>query len=156
MPELIAYGKAPKELVSLVRKVVKKTGARMPDLIGLSLVGPFNAASTKDLETGKTAIFFDPSNQGQFLQGLLAGVIAHELGHIELGHVDNDVASLAEEFAADAWATEHGYGKDLIAGYEVVRAFLGDGQGSTDHPPISERISAINRLLETKTLAAAA
>lgn len=48
-------------------------------------------------------------------------VIAHEIGHIEMGHTDGRLPAwaygepLVDEYEADAFAVEAGYGRELVA-----------------------------------------
>lgn len=78
---------------------------------------------------------------------VLIGVMAHEIGHLALGHIPEfqDI-SLArkQELDADRFATKLGYGKHLIAGFKQQRAIYGDQSNpDADHPTYSQRIAAI-------------
>lgn len=42
------------------------------------------------------------------------GVLAHEIGHIYLGHSKKDLSPIEEQYEADAFAAKIGFGRELI------------------------------------------
>jgi hypothetical protein len=94
------------------------------------------------------ALIFGPGLTTAFTTPQLEGIMAHEAGHVALGHLDYDpneqsMTTLREwEDAADAFAKEKGFGKDLASALEkVMDAGQTSGDENDEHRSDTERIA---------------
>jgi hypothetical protein len=141
------------------------------DVVGDFQYYPFDVSSgSSPLDHDRVAIVINPLVAEFIEKRFLAAVFAHELGHIaandsgfrrSLGDrldakykiwdwntlPDAEAAKLkprfqAQEFAADAFASAHGYGKDLAEWFERSSSeeSIPLDLDSTTHPALRERI----------------
>lgn len=97
----------------------------------------------------------------------LKGIIAHELGHLQLHHsaqregiyfalsddIEKSRICWRQEYDADKWAVLHGYGEALLESFEKASLKYGPSfltRFSSEHPPMEYRIRRIQSLLSTK------
>lgn len=128
------------------RGVEKKVGLKQ-DLPVMELppweMGPFDVAVDHDyyglvFGHGLTTVFTEPQ---------IEGIMAHEAGHVMLGHISEDpnyvsMTTLREwEDAADAFAKERGFGKQLASALANVSTKLPSGGEDDEHRPDNERIA---------------
>jgi len=101
---------------------------------------------------GEYRLIYSPGITTHYDTWMLASVMAHELGHVVLGHVRRGVGSTPEaERAADAYATRHGFADGLRRVMEY-NAELADSiqpgtswQASDTHPALQERIYTLGQ-----------
>lgn len=84
--------------------------------------------------------------------------IAHEVGHVALGHCENDMPAASvlgmnnqvREYQADRWAAERGYGPALL---EIMAMFVSNEGGPfSTHPAKADRIAALKETIESLSL----
>lgn len=140
---------APANIRAIVERVAQKVGVTpVPDVLtDWSLAGVRNAYTTSRRDNaGKRVygLFLPPDPLTLFTMDDLLATIAHELGHI--AHNDNQRLSEVyhrQEFEADDFAVEHGYGPTMLKTYEAMKAEIPDD--SETHPSMPKRIARIKQ-----------
>lgn len=139
-----------------------KTGYSMVDF---SLTDPIKAFLNRDKPyfMGATkrelGIFvYMPGVTAVISPECIKAIIAHEVGHVALGHCENDMPAVSvlgmnnqvREYQADRWAAERGYGPALL---EILAMFIGEVGGLfSTHPDKSDRIAAVKETIESLSL----
>lgn len=107
-----------------------------------------NMGITKHLRfPNQYRLVYSPGVTKHFSTWMLAGTIAHEIGHVALGHVGVE-STPAMELAADLFAVEHGFGEALQrvmernAEQDPERSWY----ASDSHPAVQERIWRLRNL----------
>lgn len=87
----------PENLQDIVREICQKSSTPVPKYLGLKPdTSPVDAFSTTSPYDGAPAIFVGPGMY-EALGDNVSGVLAHELGHISLGH-DGQLRALYDSF----------------------------------------------------------
>jgi Zn-dependent protease with chaperone function len=136
----------PESVQALIDKIAQSAGYTAPIALSANfdLHSPVAAGRWPD---GTAKIVVNP-NFAEFLGlHLLAGAIAHEVGHIVSGDIDvpryltHETELREKEMQADRFAVKLGYGKQLADVFRKLAPMIDDGEPT--HPLNTARIQAI-------------
>jgi len=137
----------------LVQRLAKAQG--FPDLAVHVYETPMiNGLAAPDGRVFVTRGFLDKYRAGLVSAEEILSVVAHELGHVALGHSKRRMISRADEYEADAYAaallTKAGVGTGAQVSLFRKLEKLSPGGGSVSwlrsHPQTEDRITAIENL----------
>lgn len=147
----------------IIREIAKAARMDTPhpsplDLFEAVLLGPLFCAAGLPEDSDKPEIIYSPAivTVPGFTAYVISGIIAHEMGHIHLGHItwgDRRLIAPAKlraaELDADLFAANIGYGPQLVESFRIMQKFQDQGlvpdqsQPHSTHPPLAERIRAV-------------
>ncbi len=144
----LASPRAENELLrGIWRRLQKETGINAGDSVNpdeyLTVSNPVQAG----VKVGTTNVVYAMGITDHLSDEELTGVLAHELGHVDLDRRGIRGDSTQHEGYADAFAAKHGYGEALISALKTAQAFWGDSDDESDgvHEGNRTRIEFIRR-----------
>jgi len=114
------------------------------------------AAVVSNDETGEEfqALGYGIGITTMFSDAELKAIMAHELGHMVNGDLDNHIKSRESEIAADFYAATHGYASILAETLQKIgkEANISDELSGSDgiHPPTSYRVKYLMAFAEQR------
>ncbi len=145
------------------RMGIKRLVSIRPDISFFAYAGTHTAGIGTEGGTRPPEIVYSPTILKTVGSFAVAGILAHELAHLHFGDTENtEVPSeqrRKQELRADQWATERGFGLNLIASFEWgQQEFVNTdpNEEGDEHPGMQTRIDAIRRTMEANTLKLAA